>query len=49
VGATIGISFFPDDGKDGVSLISRADSAMYGAKRRGGRKYGTFRECGAPV
>jgi diguanylate cyclase (GGDEF)-like protein/PAS domain S-box-containing protein len=49
VGATIGISFFPDDGKDGVSLISRADSAMYGAKRRGGRKYGTFRECGAPA
>jgi diguanylate cyclase (GGDEF)-like protein/PAS domain S-box-containing protein len=49
VGATVGISFFPDDGKDGVSLISRADSAMYGAKRRGGRKYGTFRECGAPV
>ncbi|MUM76895.1 diguanylate cyclase [Pseudodesulfovibrio sp. F-1] len=48
VGATVGISFFPDDGKDGVSLISRADSAMYGAKRRSGPKYGTFRECGVP-
>ncbi|WP_285905449.1 GGDEF domain-containing response regulator [Pseudodesulfovibrio pelocollis] len=48
VGATVGISFFPEDGKDGVSLISRADSAMYGAKRRMGPKYGTFRECGVP-
>ena len=48
VGATVGISFFPDDGKDGVSLISRADSAMYGVKRRGGVRFGTFRECGVP-
>jgi GGDEF domain-containing protein len=48
VGATVGISFFPDDGKDGVSLISRADSAMYGVKRRGGIRFGTFRECGGP-
>jgi diguanylate cyclase (GGDEF)-like protein len=48
IGATIGLSFYPEDGKDGVSLISRADSAMYGVKRRTGVKYGTFRECGVP-
>ncbi len=48
VGATIGISFFPEDGKDCVSLISRADSAMYGAKRKTGIRYGTFREFGIP-
>lgn len=48
VGATIGASFFPEDGKDCMSLISRADSAMYGAKRRCGLKYGTFKTCGMP-
>jgi len=49
VGATIGSSFFPVDGKDSMSLISRADSAMYGAKRRCNVRYGTFRECGMPM
>ncbi|QJB54904.1 diguanylate cyclase [Pseudodesulfovibrio sp. zrk46] len=48
VGATVGISFYPKDGKDCVSLISRADAAMYGAKRMEGRNYCTFQECGAP-
>jgi diguanylate cyclase (GGDEF)-like protein/PAS domain S-box-containing protein len=48
IGATIGGSFFPEDGKDCMSLISRADSAMYGVKRRGSFRYGTFRECGVP-
>jgi len=48
VGATVGISFYPEDGKDCVSLISRADAAMYGAKKRGGKKFGTFKECDAP-
>lgn len=42
VGATIGISFYPTDGKDSVSLISRADAAMYGAKKKGREKFGTF-------
>ncbi|NDV18967.1 diguanylate cyclase [Pseudodesulfovibrio sp. JC047] len=41
IGATIGMSFYPDDGKDCVSLISRADAAMYGAKKEN-EKYGTF-------
>lgn len=46
VGVTVGISFYPDDGKDPVTLISRADAAMYGAKKRGGSKFGTFQDCG---
>lgn len=45
VGATVGISFYPDDGKDCVTLISRADAAMYCAKKRGKEKFGTFKEC----
>ncbi len=48
IGATIGISFFPEDGKDGVTLISRADAAMYGAKRRCKDAVGTYRQCGMP-
>ena len=48
VGATIGISFYPEDGKDGVTLISRADAAMYGAKRRSRDSIGTYRQCGTP-
>lgn len=48
VGATIGISFYPEDGKDGVTLISRADAAMYGSKRKSKEAIGTYRECGMP-
>ncbi|MGE4195164.1 MAG: diguanylate cyclase [Pseudodesulfovibrio sp.] len=48
IGATIGISFFPEDGKDPVTLISRADAAMYGAKRQGKNDYGTFGDYGLP-
>jgi GGDEF domain-containing protein len=48
VGATIGISFYPDDGKDTVTLISRADAAMYGAKKKGRSDYGTFAEYDSP-
>jgi len=33
--ASLGISLFPDDGDDAVTLISRADAAMYASKRRG--------------
>lgn len=49
IGATIGISYFPDDGKDVVTLVSRADAAMYGTKKRCKRSYGTYRECGMPL
>ncbi|GAB4455429.1 MAG: hypothetical protein OHK0029_11540 [Armatimonadaceae bacterium] len=36
VGASIGISFFPRDGKDTHTLLQNADIAMYKAKERGG-------------
>ena len=48
VGATVGISFYPEDGKDTVTLISRADAAMYGAKKEGRADFGTFAECDSP-
>ncbi|MBI9079773.1 MAG: diguanylate cyclase [Pseudodesulfovibrio sp.] len=48
IGATIGVSFYPDDGKDCVTLISRADAAMYGVKKRGGVDIGTYADCGVP-
>ena len=33
--ASLGISLYPDDGEDAVTLINRADAAMYRCKRRG--------------
>jgi len=35
IGASIGISIFPDDASDAEELIKQADSAMYVAKREG--------------
>ena len=35
VRASIGISIFPDHGNDAETLLRRADSAMYGAKKQG--------------
>ncbi len=40
IGASIGISLFPNDGNDAGLLVSRADEAMYQAKQAG---RGTFR------
>lgn len=37
--ASIGISLYPDDGIDAASLISRADSAMYLAKKNGRNRF----------
>ncbi len=36
IGASIGISVFPDDGKDARTLMKEADDAMYAVKRNGG-------------
>lgn len=36
VGASVGISVFPDDARTPEELIRRADAAMYQAKKRGG-------------
>ena len=35
IGASIGISFFPQDGEDGEVLMNKADIALYQAKRNG--------------
>lgn len=38
-GTSIGISLFPDDGREAHQLIERADAAMYEAKAAGGGQY----------
>jgi len=38
IGASIGISVYPQDGQSLEELIARADSAMYRAKERGGNQ-----------
>lgn len=35
LGCSLGIAFYPDDGTDAATLICRADTAMYHAKRHG--------------
>lgn len=35
VTASMGVSFFPKDGKDAMTLVQNADAAMYMAKRQG--------------
>ncbi|MFZ2268801.1 MAG: EAL domain-containing protein [Azonexus sp.] len=42
VGASIGISIYPQDGRDIVSLLKNADTAMYQAKAAGGNAYRFF-------
>jgi diguanylate cyclase len=44
VGLSIGISFYPEDGADGATLLSKADLAMYHAKRIGCNNYERFKE-----
>ncbi|WP_018123479.1 GGDEF domain-containing response regulator [Desulfovibrio oxyclinae] len=44
VGATVGISVYPEDGDDPATLLGKADEAMYGCKRRGECPYGFYGE-----
>lgn len=44
VGASIGISVFPKDGKDAETLIKNADIAMYSAKSDTRRRYQFFNQ-----
>ncbi|MBI4857357.1 MAG: diguanylate cyclase [Acetobacterium woodii] len=39
IGASIGISLFPEDGTDADMLINKADFAMYEVKRKGGNDF----------
>jgi diguanylate cyclase len=42
IGATIGISVYPDDGEDTETLLRNADAAMYHAKKGGRNKFQFF-------
>lgn len=44
IGASIGISISPDDGRDATTLQRNADIAMYHAKNHGGNRYRYFTE-----
>ena len=44
IGASLGISIFPEDGRAGESLLSHADVAMYCAKRKGKHAFCFYEE-----
>ncbi len=48
VGASLGMSFFPSDGKDADTLINKADTAMYEVKKRGGRGFLPYSDSMSP-
>ena len=42
ISASLGISWFPDDGQNAATLIQNADAAMYAAKEQGRNNYQFF-------
>ncbi len=44
IGASIGISIYPDDGQDAETLIMSADTAMYSARENGRNNYKFFEQ-----
>jgi two-component system CheB/CheR fusion protein len=44
VSGSVGISLFPNDGEDSVSLLKNADTAMYRSKENGRNQYQFFEE-----
>lgn len=44
VGASIGVSVYPDDGEDYTAILKNADIAMYAAKRTGGNRACFYQE-----
>ncbi|MDP2677741.1 MAG: EAL domain-containing protein [Rhodoferax sp.] len=42
IGASVGISLYPEDGKDAETLLRAADTAMYNAKEKGRNNYRFF-------
>lgn len=45
LGASIGISVYPDDGETGMTLLQHADDAMYCAKRNVAARFMFYRDC----
>ncbi|MBA5635489.1 GGDEF domain-containing protein [Duganella sp. LX20W] len=45
IGASVGISFFPDHGQTSDMLLDHADQAMYRVKRTGKNDYAVFRDA----
>ena len=44
---SVGVSVFPDDGRDRATLIERADLALYHAKHTGRNRVVTWQEVQA--
>jgi diguanylate cyclase (GGDEF)-like protein len=39
IGASIGVSVYPDDGSEAALLLEKSDTAMYQAKKEGKNRY----------
>jgi GGDEF domain-containing protein len=49
VGASIGISLFPENGRDADTLMKKADVAMYQSKAEGKSRFRLYSESAANV